>query len=81
MKNFINKNNVKISYSCMINIKNIIKCHNSKILQTNKDKNRLKKCNCRKKHECQLKIMNVEKKMSFSKQKYSLTTTTKYILD
>ena len=55
MKKIINKNNVKISYSYKINNENIIKCLNSKIFQTNRDKNRLKRCNCRKKHNCQLK--------------------------
>ena len=57
----------------MINIKNIIKCHNSKILQTNKDKNRLKKCNCRKKtrmstknNECRKENVIFEAKIQFN---------------
>ena len=49
-KKFLNKNSVKISYFCIIDIENIIKCHNSKILQANKDKNSSKKCSCRKKN-------------------------------
>ena len=56
MKKFINKNNVKISYSCMTNIEIIIKCHNFKILQNNKEeKSNAKKCNCRKTLQCPLK--------------------------
>ena len=43
-----NKNNVKMSYSCMQNIKAIINNHNINILHQNKEiKN---KCNCRSKY-------------------------------
>jgi hypothetical protein len=49
-----NKNNIKISYSCMENIGNIIKKHNQKIL--NKDDQQIthNPCNCRKKDNCPL---------------------------
>ena len=45
-----NRKNLKISYSCMLNIEKIIKSHNSKIL--NKQPEPKKLCNCRKKDEC-----------------------------
>lgn len=53
----INKNTVKISYSCMPNFKQAILSHNKKILQDHR-KDQLpvpKGCNCRKKDECPLK--------------------------
>ena len=47
-----NKNNVKVSYSCMPNMSSIIKNHNKKILNNNTTpKNG---CNCRQKDQCPL---------------------------
>jgi hypothetical protein len=48
----INKNTVKISYSCMSNMKNIIAAHNSAI--SNKQNTEVPRCNCRKKDDCPL---------------------------
>ena len=47
-----NKNNVKISYSCMPNIKSAINAHNKKILKPATIQER--KCNCVKKQTCPL---------------------------
>ena len=53
-KNF-NRNNVKVSYSCMPNVANQIKSHNAKIInKTEPQVNRIT-CNCRKREECPLK--------------------------
>ena len=52
-----NRNTLKIGYSCTQNIGNIIKAHNKKILQKEKEKNTEttnKKCNCRNKKQCPL---------------------------
>ena len=49
-----NKNNVKVSYSCMNNMTQIIKSHNSKILNNNNIINENPGCNCRRKAECPL---------------------------
>ena len=50
-----NKNTLKISYSCMPNIKSKIESHNSKVIQKNKtDKTKNKECNCRVKSNCPL---------------------------
>ena len=49
-----NKNNVKVSYSCMNNLAQIIKSHNSKILNNNNIINENPGCNCRRKAECPL---------------------------
>ena len=48
-----NKNTVKVSYSCMENIANIIKRHNRKIIGNN-FKNTEEGCNCRDKNKCPL---------------------------
>ena len=48
-----NKNNVKVSYSCMPNMKNIINTHN-KISTLQKIINITRTCNCIRKHQCPL---------------------------
>ena len=48
-----NKNTLKISYSCMPNIKNIIDGQNKKLCQNNADAV-LNECNCRVKNQCPL---------------------------
>ena len=59
LNKIINKNNCKISYSCMNNIKVIIQKHNKKTLNSilNKEKNKANDtptCNCRSKNSCPL---------------------------
>ena len=48
-----NKSNVKVSYSCMPNMNNIINTHNKKIINPPKD-NIARTCNCIRKHQCPL---------------------------
>ena len=48
-----NKNTVKISYSCMPKMENIINTHNKKIINPPKD-NIARTCNCIRKHQCPL---------------------------
>ena len=49
-----NKNNVKVSYSCMKNINAIIQHHNSKIIAEDISQKPESKCNCRNRNECPL---------------------------
>lgn len=49
-----NRNNVKISYSCMKNISNIIKTHNAKIIKKELSEKEEKTCNCRITTNCPL---------------------------
>ena len=49
-----NKNTMKVSYSCMPNIKSSIDAHNSKILCRNQNEVREKDCNCTNKANCPL---------------------------
>ena len=48
-----NRNNVKVSYSCLPIISNIITSHNRKVL-SNTNENQDPKCNCREKDNCPL---------------------------
>ena len=51
-----NKNTVKVSYSCMKNMKSVIKAHNDKIIRKSKQTDLPDKpCNCRVKPECPLR--------------------------
>ena len=53
LSRIINRNTVKLSYSCMDNMATIVKAHNNKI--SRKDVSRkTATCNCRKKEECPL---------------------------
>ena len=53
LKKYLNKNNIKLSYSCMPNIETVIKNHNKKLINNNKE-NKDESCNCRKKQTCPL---------------------------
>ena len=48
----LNKNTVKISYSCMPNIASRIAGHNKKILTPKPTTENIRTCNCRNKEEC-----------------------------
>ena len=54
-RKILNKNTIKLSYSCMGNMKSVINSHNRKVLQ-NLDSGEMteRTCNCRKKNECPL---------------------------
>ena len=47
-----NKNNVKVSYSCMDNMQSIINKHNKKVTSTDTKPNAQDQCNCRDKDQC-----------------------------
>ena len=49
-----NRNNVKISYSCMSNIKQTINMHNKNLLKPKPDIENPRLCNCRVKADCPL---------------------------
>ena len=53
-RSIFNRNSVKVSYSCMDNIANIIQSKNKMILNSDKDKE-TELCNCRVKNNCPLK--------------------------
>ena len=49
-----NKNNVKVSYSCMPNIKSKINQHNKKIIPNSETNQNIRTCNCINKQQCPL---------------------------
>lgn len=49
-----NRNNLKVSYSCLPNMSSVISSHNKKILTTDTTPNDIS-CNCRRKESCPLK--------------------------
>ena len=49
----LNKNNVKLSYSCTPNIGSMITSHNRRVLETSED-NSMLPCNCRNRDQCPL---------------------------
>ncbi|GFS12631.1 hypothetical protein ElyMa_004864100 [Elysia marginata] len=53
----INKNTIKVSYSCLPNLKQAIINHNKRLIKQEKEENAPppKSCNCRKKEDCPLK--------------------------
>ena len=59
----INRNKVKVSYSCMTNIKGIIQKHNKNILQ--KKDNNYRKCNCREQNNCPMRGECLEKSVIY----------------
>ena len=48
LRKIVNKNTVKVSYSCTPNMGSIIRAHNRKVLRPTDDNHPLKSCNCRK---------------------------------
>ena len=62
-----NRNNLKVSYSCLPNVSRIISAHNKKVLNhptdTNNENEKL--CNCRRKNECPLNGNCLEKEVIY----------------
>ena len=74
LRKIFNRNTIKLSYSCMPNMKQIIDGHNKAILKTaaQPDQQTTKMCNCRKKDECPLKGECLKKEIV-----YQATVTTR----
>ena len=66
----INKNTVKVSYSCMKNIENIIKSHNKELLHRyqNSETKVIRQCNYRSKNSCPLngKYLTITESLVYS---------------
>ena len=54
LRKLFNRNNVKISYSCMNNIGQTISAHNTALLQQQKSTATARECNCRDRNSCPL---------------------------
>ena len=73
-KNIFNRNNVKVSYSCMPDIKSSITSHNAKLLNHSETALGIKKCNCRNKGNCPLDGNCLTKEVVY---KATITNTSK----
>ena len=66
-----NRNTIKVSYSCMNNVKSVISRHNKRVLretkseETTNDNNIEKLCNCRNVNECPLNNMCLTKDLVY----------------
>ena len=60
-----NKNNVKVSYSCLPNISTIIASHNKSVLSKENDADK-NTCNCQKKEQCPLENKCLDKSLIYS---------------
>jgi len=76
-----NRNTVKISYSCMPNMKAHIDVHNKRLLNKTKDQNDNppKACNCRRKEECPLEGKCQSKGIIYQATVHSDNITKSYI--
>ena len=61
-----NRNNVKVSYSCLSNVRSIITSHNKKILDSKEPESNTKKCNCRQPNACPLNGKCLEKNIIYN---------------
>ena len=77
LSKIFNLNTIKISYSSMPNVKNLIKQHNSKIL--NKDRDKIQRpCNCRIKESCPLNGKCLHQCMVYKAEVSTNTTYKEY---
>ncbi|XP_067950277.1 streptococcal hemagglutinin-like [Watersipora subatra] len=80
LRKIFNQNTLKLSYSCMENVKSIIEGHNKKLLNTEKKKDNTsdRTCNCRKPEECQLEGRCLTKNLMYQAVKvdFSLSDAT-----
>ena len=77
----LNRNTVKLSYSCTKNIKRTIQAHNTKLLNTQEEKADGKTCNCQKskKDKCPLKGQCLQKNVIYQATVKSDQEEKKYI--
>lgn len=79
LRKIFNRNTVKVSYSCMPNIKNIIDQKNKKILNNNQTEQNTKNCNCRKNEECPINGKCREKNIVYQATVTTGTKTETYV--
>ena len=79
MRKLINRNNCKVSYSCMPNLKAKISSHNKKILKQNRKTEKEKLCNCRKNNPCPLNNKCLIKNVIYKATVKSENNTKSYI--
>ena len=73
-----NNNNIKLSYSCMPNIENIISNHNKTILNSTDPQTSTPPCNCRNKNKCPLNGKCRESSIVYKASIFTETNPKKY---
>lgn len=82
LRKLFNKNNLKLSYSCSPNMKQIIDGHNKNILNQNKppdEKTTPKPCNCREPDKCPLKGLCLTKEVVYQATVTTAESTETYV--
>ena len=79
LRTICNKNNLKISYSCLPNMSTVIKSHNNAVMKKKSDNQQSKKCNCRTKTLCPLAGKCLTKNVVYEATVTTNDTTQKYI--
>ena len=74
-----NKNNVKVSYSCMDNMQHITNKHNKKVTSIDTKPNPQDQCNCRDKDQCPIDNNCLTSSVTYNAQVTTDDTTKKYI--
>ena len=70
-----NRNTVKVSHSCMSNVKAFITSHNTRIIRKSQPQDiSAETCNCRNKHACPLQNKCMSKDIVYTKQQLSQAT-------
>ena len=83
LRKICNRNTLKLSYSCMLNVQQIIKGHNQSVLensaQPTPDQARKRACNCGKKEQCPLEGNCLSKGIVYRAQVTSARKTETYV--
>ena len=81
MKKIFKRNNCKISYCCMDNVKSLISRHNKKILSRacSKNNQKINTCNCREKNSCPLNGNCLQENVIYKAMITSQNESKKYI--
>ena len=82
LNKIFNRHTLKLSYSCMPNMKTIIASHNKQILSnvpTTSNQNQDPSCNCRKKAECPLDGQCLQQNVVYQATVTTETTTESYV--
>ena len=72
----LNRNTVKVSYSCMSNFESIITIHNTRIIRKSQPQDSTDNCNCRNKHACPLQKKCMSKDINTKQPSIQVTHRT-----
>ena len=79
LNTIFNRHSVKISYSCMPNLKNVIQSHNAKVLSKTNNTGQKKTCNCKQANTCPLQGNCLQNTVVYKATVNTETETKSYI--